>query len=367
MPLVAISIWHNLSTEDLREAKLARHSSLRKAWRASLKRYDAADDAAKARLRFERSWLYTLVLDYLRMLHSESRSNGMVSPSSSSPRAPLTTFPDDVLYCERFTEFLADLQSQLPTRRYVNSLLQDLHVIPAVRLSPMYNDEGNSLLRDLYSLLCHYAFFPINDHTFAQCSQTEAYEGHCAELRSLQRVAVRHFEEKLKLLALSNFSAIDTREDLQPLLEVLTDDELVQLAKLLLLRTTYPESLGFPVDRKFLMDVVVSTYERRKSFQDMTRDMNIMPTEQTLFENTQVRSDDYDGSRPLALPKMKLQYLSVGDFLWRSLVLYRCEMFHGIRESILAALRRLRPEAARTGGVHFPGAWKMALPISKPT
>lgn len=231
----------------------------------------------------------------------------------------------------------------------------------------MYKDEDNALLCDLYSLLCHYTFFPIDDHTFAQYSQAEAYERHCAELRNLQRVAVKHFQEKLKLVALSNFAAIDTREDLQPLLEVLTDDELVELANLLLLRTTYPESLNFSVDRKFLMDVVVSTFERRKSFHEMTRDMNIMPTDQTLFESTQTRSDDYDGSRPLALPKLKLQYLSVGDFLWRSLVLYRCESFHGIRESILAALRRLRPEPGRTGGVHFPGASKMALPISKPT
>lgn len=231
----------------------------------------------------------------------------------------------------------------------------------------MYNDENNTLLRDLYSLLCHYTFFPIDDHTFVQYNKTEAYERHCVELRHLQRVAVRGFEEKLKLLALSNFSAIDKREDLSALLEVLTDDELVQLAKLLLLRTSYPESLNFAVDRKFVMDVIVSTYERRKSFQDMTRDMNVLPTEQTLFESSQTRSDDYDGSRPLALPKMKLQYLSVGDFLWRSLVLYRCESFYGIRESILSALRRLRPEPGRTGGVHFAGSSKMALPISKPT
>lgn len=79
VPLVAISIWHNLSTEELREAKLAAHNTLRKAWRASLRRYDAADDTTKARLRFERSWLYTLVLDYLRLLHTGSSSNGMVS------------------------------------------------------------------------------------------------------------------------------------------------------------------------------------------------------------------------------------------------------------------------------------------------
>lgn len=80
VPLVSISIWHNLSTEELRDAKLSLHNPLKKAWRASVKRYDAADDATKARLRFERSWLFTLVLDYLRLLHAESGSQGTYHP-----------------------------------------------------------------------------------------------------------------------------------------------------------------------------------------------------------------------------------------------------------------------------------------------
>ncbi|PKS06800.1 hypothetical protein jhhlp_006875 [Lomentospora prolificans] len=349
VPLVTISIWHNLSTEELRDAKLAQYSPLKKAWRASLKRYDAADDAAKARLRFERSWLFTLVLDYLRLAYTE--------PSSE----------DDVAYCERFTEFLADLQSQLPTRRYVNTLLQDLHLMPAIRLSPMYNDEDNSLLRDLFSLLSHYTFFPIDDHTFAPYNHTEAYERHCTSLRQLQRIAMKTFESKLKLLALSNFAAISQRDELAPLLEPLTDEEIVEFAKQLQLRVAYPGPQIFEVDRAFLMEVLLSAYEKRKSFQQATKDMSILPTEHSLFDNSQIRSDDYDGSKPLALPKMRLQYLSVGDFLWRSLVLYRGESFHGVRESILAALRRLKPEVGKNGGVWFGGQSKMALPVSKPT
>lgn len=299
------------------------------------------------------------------MLSLAPKARTIRVPSSNNPTNVAS--PDDVLYCERFTEFLADLQSQLPTRRYVNALLQDLHIVPAVRLSAMYNDEDNSLLRDLFSLLSHYTFFPIDDHTFVQYNSTEAYERHCAALRRLQRISMKHFESKLKLLALSNFAAIDKRDELAPLLEPLTDDELVELAKKLQLRVDYPGPRIFEVDRAFLMEVLLSAYERRKSFQEATRDMSVLPTEQTLFDNSQIRSDDYDGSRPLALPKMKLQYLSVGDFLWRSLVLYRGESFHGVRESILAALRRLKPEVGKDGGVWFGGQSKMALPTSKPT
>lgn len=80
-PLVSISIWHNLSTETKRDAILDSNTHLRKAWRASAKRYDSADEPTKARLRFERSWLYTLVLDFLSLLYSGNSKQGMLALS----------------------------------------------------------------------------------------------------------------------------------------------------------------------------------------------------------------------------------------------------------------------------------------------
>lgn len=75
-PLVSIGIWHNLSSDKQRDALLNQAPHLRKAWRASQRRFDAADDTVKARLRFERSWLYSLLLDFLGLLYTES-SAGM--------------------------------------------------------------------------------------------------------------------------------------------------------------------------------------------------------------------------------------------------------------------------------------------------
>ncbi|RYC59782.1 hypothetical protein CHU98_g6443 [Xylaria longipes] len=348
-PLVSIAIWHNLSSDVKRETKLTQAPQLKKSWKAAGKRYDSADDATKARLRFERAWLYTLTLDFLRLLYEEKRTH------------------ENVLYCERFVEFISDLLSQLPTRRYVNSLLQDLHILSALRLSPMFNDEANALLRDQCALLSHYLHFSIDDQTGAQYSRTEAYDRHCAELGKLQRVSLRHFKEKLTVLALSNYASIDRRSDLENLLEALTDDELVKLASLLELRTDYPESANVVVDRNFLMEVLLSTFEKRKTFQETAREMSILPTEDSLFDQSLLRTDNYDGSRPLALPKLKLQYLSVGDFLWRALILYRCESFYGIRKDISDVLRRLRPEVRRSGETGFAGSSKMALPISRPS
>lgn len=77
-PLVSISIWHNLSTEKKRDEKLAQNNHLRKAWRAAAKRYDSADEPTKARLRFDRSWLYSLALDFLSSLYIKSFGKGML-------------------------------------------------------------------------------------------------------------------------------------------------------------------------------------------------------------------------------------------------------------------------------------------------
>ncbi|RAL67448.1 hypothetical protein DID88_008203 [Monilinia fructigena] len=274
---------------------------------------------------------------------------------------------ENVQYCERFIEFLSDLQSQLPTRRYVNTLLQDLHVLPTMRLSPAFNDEENGLLRDLYALFKHYTYFAINDHTGAQHSRTEAYERHCATLASLQRTALKHFKEKLTILALSNYSSIDKRVELEGHLESLTDAEMTELCDLLDLRTSYPPSTKIIVDRKFLMEILLSTHEKRKTFQETARDLSILPTESSLFERTLLRNDGFDGSQPLAIPKLNLQYLTVGDFLWRSFILHRCESFYEIRRDVEDTIKRLRPVAGRTGQTSFEGVSRMALPITKPS
>src|SRR5437763_8797282 len=42
---------------------------------------------------------------------------------------------DAIAYCERFLEFLIDLEAQLPTRRYFNTLLNDHQILLLFKLS----------------------------------------------------------------------------------------------------------------------------------------------------------------------------------------------------------------------------------------
>lgn len=86
-----------------------------------------------------------------------------------------------------------------------------------------------------------------------------------------------------------------------------------------------------------------------------------------MYDPSLLRNEYYDGSRPLAIPKLNLQYLTVGDFLWRSFILYRCELFFEIRKDMEETVKRLQPTVAEPHrDVQFQGFSRMALPIAKP-
>lgn len=246
-------------------------------------------------------------------------------------------------------------------------MIKDLNLLAVIRLSPTFNETENGLFRDLFVLLRHFVQFPIDDNTGKQHTQTQSYEEHCARLAQLQRVSLKNFKDKMTILALSNYAAIDKREDLEAHLEVLSNEELTNLSELLGFRSKYPPASQVVADRALLLQILLLAYERRKTFREVIRDLSVLPTEASLYEPTLLRNEHYDGSRSLAIPKLNLQYLSVGDFLWRSFVLYRCESFFEIRKEMEETVKRLRPQETQLPNkVRFDGFSRMAIPISKP-
>ena len=362
-PLVSISIWHNMSNEASRDHRFEEHNQLKKAWRASVKRYEAAEENQRARLRFERSWLFTLLMDFISRVY-RSVEGLYVRPFQ---RIRANVLLDDISYCERFLELLTDLESQLPTRRYVNALLKDLNILALINLSPRFNAQENGLFRDLCALLRHYVNFPVDDTNGSQLSRNKALEMHYKSLASLQRIALKHFKSKLTILALANYGSIDKRQDLEAHLGQLEETELEELCSHLGLRISYPPTAAIQVGRKLLVEILITTHEGSKPFQDALKSMNILPTETSLYDHALLRNETYNGSRSLAIPKLNLQYLSIGDFLWRSFILYRCEQFFEIRKYLEDIVKRLKPRTANpVGVVGFNGFSRMALPIAKP-
>ena len=171
------------------------------------------------------------------------------------------------------------MQSQLPTRKYTNTLITDLHVLVAIRQSVFFKDPKNQLFRDLVNQLDHFVHFAVNSYTSAPLSENEMHEVHCLELANLQRIVMQHFKEKLTVLALSNYASIDKRGELVESFNALDDEEVSQLCEHLHLRTTYPEGTAIVVDRTFLIEVLVDTFQRRESFTEKARKLNIYPND----------------------------------------------------------------------------------------
>ena len=347
-PLVSISIWHNIHSDAARESQLEKSSSRRKAWRASQKRYESANDEAQARAKFERSWLYSMTLDFMARLHS-------TTPAQSR----------EVAFCEKYMELLIDLISQLPTRRYTIVLLNDLNLVPVLLRSRLYQKSDSHLLRDLTALFQHFASFAIDDTEGREPSQSALEAAHYNALAQLQRVCYKHFESKLKVLALSNYSSVDTRTELEQHFNSLTDDDLKHLCQLLGFRTVYPAASNIQNDRKFWQEALLQAYVRPIDFREVVRQLSVFPTEKSLYDAKAQRTEAYDGSEPLDVPKLNLQYLSLSDFMWRSFQLYQAESFYGIRKDLEGTVRRMKPKAGKDG-VSFDGFTKMAMPILQP-
>ncbi|ERF69659.1 hypothetical protein EPUS_03651 [Endocarpon pusillum Z07020] len=348
-PLVSISIWHNLHSEAVRDKVLDQSAVARKAWRAAHKRYEAADDPSKAKLRFDRSWLYTLLLDFLRQVND----TGSVTESA--------------LYSQRLLEFLIDLVSQLPTRRYVITVIKDLNLLPILKLSRLFEDERNSLIREQNLLLQHFVDFVVDDYSGHSSKLKTSYESHCNALSNLQRVAMKHFEAKLKVLAFSNYASIAERSGLESHLGALSEEELERLCSLLQLRTQYPRQANVPIGRRLYLETLLAAFERPVDFQSMVSDFSTLPTEADLYDQSLLRTEEYDGSQPLPIPKFNLQYLNLGDFLWRSFLLYRSEAFFEIRKDIESVVRRMRPRpGADASSLRYDGFSRMGVPILKP-
>ncbi|KAK2863709.1 hypothetical protein FQN49_004072 [Arthroderma sp. PD_2] len=350
-PLVSISTWNNLFSKDAREGLLQQSGALKKAWRLAGKRYDSADEQGKSRIRFERSWLYSMLLDFLQRIN---------------PPQGERNSEDNTRFCERFLELLVDLESQLPTRRYVNALLKDLNILPVLRKSKLYNDEKNTLFRDFYILLRRFINFSIDDQSGQHQSAQDVYDSHCQELARLQRTAIKHFKEELTLLALANYGSLEQRPELVEHLRSVDDSQLKQLCHLLGFRTSYPEHTNITPDRELLLEILLLHFERRPTFQEATSEVSVLPTEDSLYDPALVRNETYDGSSPLAIPKLNLQYLSLGDFLWRSFLLYRSESFYEIKSDLESIVKRIQPKTGQDGKIHFDGFSRMALPVSKP-
>ncbi|XP_004347836.2 aquarius [Capsaspora owczarzaki ATCC 30864] len=351
--LVSLGTWHNLLPGRLEEEFKA-VPKLRKYWQV-LKKKDAKQDAAgRALLAEQRRFLFVLMKQFLAVL------------ASIPEEGPVPGGVWAVRYCERFLELLIDLEAQLPTRRYFNTLMNSAHVVTLAQLSALPNRSNGTLFAQLLDTLKFYARFEISDHTGVALTDSEVTAAHYAQIAKVQQLAFRNFDE-LREFALLNVGAVDTRAALFKHFDRLSDERLVEFAQQLHLvedAANASSVAGAFNTRFFLLELLVNHLERRQSQMDILNAMPLYPTEALLWDENVVPSEYFSGEGCLALPKLNLQFLTIHDYLLRNMTLFRLESAYEIREDITDAVRRLAPRRDENGGTLFQGWARMALPIS---
>lgn len=260
--LVSLGMWVCLQPKR-RDAELAAAPQWKKFWKKLMKK---EKPELKEQHDFERHFLQRLMVKFMGILESIP-AQGPVDPET-------------VRYCERFLELLIDLEALLPTRRFFNTVLDDCHLVVRCALAPLVlRPEGNLFLQ-LLDTLKFYSRFEINDETGDALTDHDMTQIHYSKIISLQRAAFAKFHD-LKLFALTNVAAVDTREKLEKYFSILDGESLRKIAGHLNLIPTdeSKEQFGWHRnDELFLKELLISRHEKRVSQLDALNDMPLYPT-----------------------------------------------------------------------------------------
>ncbi|CAN6697109.1 unnamed protein product [Malus baccata var. baccata] len=365
LSLASLQSWHSLSYGRF-QMELCFNPDLIRKWKRMIKR--EAKEAAKRGEPFNPSttlevqFLRNLIEEFLEILDSK-----VLPPDSSmneDDQLAGAMRVDDacVLYCERFMEFLIDLLSQLPTRRYLRPLVADVAVVAKCHLSALYRHEKGKLFAQLVDLLQFYEGFEINDHVGTQLTDDEVLQSHYERVQSFQLLAFKKVP-KLQELALANIGSIDKRNDLSKKLSVLSPGELKNLVCSKLKLVSKDDPWSNRVD--FLIEVMVSFFEKQQSQKEKINALPLYPNELIMWDESLVPSINYSGEGCLALPKLNLQFLTLHDYLLRNFNLFRLESTYEIREDIQEVVPHLHAYINNEGETAFRGWSRMAVPIKE--
>ncbi|KAL2339363.1 hypothetical protein Fmac_007303 [Flemingia macrophylla] len=361
--LASLKAWHSLSYGRF-QMELCLNPGLIKKWKRMMKK-ESGKGGGSHSTTVEVMFVRNFIEEFLEILDSQVFTQKHLSGEDDEviDATGLGQVNDAcVLYCERFMEFLIDLLSQLPTRRYLRPLVADVAVVAKCHLSALYRHEKGKLFAQLVDLLQFYEGFEINDHTGTQLTDHEVFESHYSRMQSFQLLAFKKME-KLRELALSNIGSIHKRANLSKKLSVLSPEELRDLVCCKLKLVSKEDPWSERVD--FLIEVMVSYFEKQQSQKEAINALPLYPNEQIMWDESVVPSINYSGEGCLALPKLNLQFLTLHDYLLRNFNLFRLESTYEIREDIQEAVPHLLAYINNDGETSFRGWSRMGVPIKE--
>ncbi|XP_017768552.1 PREDICTED: intron-binding protein aquarius isoform X2 [Nicrophorus vespilloides] len=345
--LVSLSMWVSLQSAR-RDSEFRRCPKWEKYWKAIQKK-DKPEMMEK--LMWERTLLHKMMCKFMEVLDSIPEEGPIMQ--------------EKVLYCERFLEFVTDLEALLLTRRFFNTVLDDCHLVVRCQLSNLSKRPEGHLFRQLLDMLKFYARFEISDVTGDPLTDHDMTELHYNNITSLQKAAFAKFPD-LRNFSLANVASVDSRESLQKHFSNLSVDKLRAIGSYLHLVPTTENEKDAPwcrTDEQFLKELLISRHEKRISQLDSLNEMPLYPTEEIIWNENVVPTAYFSGEGCLALPKLNLQFLTLHDYLLRNFNLFRLESTYEIRQDIEDAVSRLCPWKAEDESVYWGGWARMAQPI----
>lgn len=375
LKFVSLAIWESLSPKRLDRA-LDEYPQLRRHWEQHVMKTSGdggKKKPAKNTNGLESLWLPNLIENFMETMES--------LPLISSPNKS-----SSLQYLIRFLDFLIDLLSQLPTRRFLATLLDDMHLVVRCRrvLNPrvMKEAKGNNsplhLLHRLVENLDSYIHFEVNDQTGKALSIKDSLSLQGEKINRLQQVAFSDYKDSLQDLIFASVGELSKRENLIRYFKSMSDADLQDLSmKLGIISekdvsrfSSRMEHDGNTDDENhntslidFIIDVLVDALAARASQLDHLNRLSLYPTEELLWDPTQVPSGNaFRGEQVLALPKLNLQFLTIHDYLMRNFFLFRIESAYEIRSDLVDAIKRMGPKEGHKGVTLFSGWARMAIP-----
>ena len=390
--LVSVLLWRGVG-RSRRDDELAERSELRAVWQKVVRQCESGKSAQAAidspSLDSTAAFLPRLVREFVSSLYA-------LLPLESSTAQPSAPYSASLLYCHRFLELCIDLLSQLPTRRFVRTLLSDCHLVQLCRLSPIAAAAtADPLLLRLLDQLSAYHTFEVDDHTGDVQPAASVQRVSHERLERLQRLVWRGRDgefggEELRRMALVNVASLDSREGLLRWLRLMSEEQLRRLCVQLHLLDEAEEEREEDKDEEevvrrgmvtsanivsalppalyqdFLLSILCAYHLSHPPHHHQIDSLPLYPTESLLFDTSVLpaSSTSYSGLTPLPLPKLNLQFLSLSDYLLRNFQLYRLEASYQIREDLSYAVSRLHPQLSG-GETVFDGWSRMAAPVRR--
>lgn len=360
-----LSIWVNLSEarRNMELGKLSRRIQL--AWKKLEQQDEKMNPLTLKEKNFERMFVFNYMKQFLRILKGSVIEVSDNEETEEPAEEKLELDKDIALYCQRFLEFIIDLESQLPLRRFFHALLDSSHLIVRCQLSSLarHTSPEGYLFSQLIELLLLYTRFDLDLMSGDPYTDVEVLRKHESKIMELQKILWKNHNH-LKKYAIKPIRAIDNPSALYRI--VTSFDSKEELFDFLVSIGLVDELSMDEDDRDdapLMASILMNHYRRYESQLKKINSIPLFPNESVIWDTNLVPDQYYNYEYPLALPKLNLQFLTMSDYLLRNFMLYKNESTYDIRQDLEESITRSKCRWTDDGSFATGPKQRMALII----